>query len=171
MSQQEQTSSHKPVVDREKLLSIIAARPDERWGLIPLLQEIQEEFGYIPPEAIEPVAEALDLYPSEVQGVVTFYSGFSLKPKGKYVLKVCRGTACHVKGSRGILRLMQKELNLQEGETSADYQFTLETVACLGACFVAPAMMINRTYFGKLAPGKVTSILAEHRKDRGAKKD
>jgi NADH:ubiquinone oxidoreductase subunit E len=170
MSQQEQTSSQKPVVDREKLLSLIAARPDERWGLIPLLQKIQEEFGYIPPEAIEPVAEALDLFPSEVQGVVTFYSGFSLKPKGKYVLKVCRGTACHVKGSRGILRLMQKELNLQEGETSADYQFTLETVACLGACFVAPAMMINRNYFGKLAPGKVTSILAEHRKDRGAKK-
>ena len=171
MSQQEQASPQKPVVDRDKLLAIISDRPDERWGLIPLLQTIQEEFGYIPPEAIEPVAEALGLFPSEVQGVITFYSGFSLKPKGKYVLKVCRGTACHVKGSRGILRLMQKELNLQEGETSPDYQFTLETVACLGACFVAPAMMINRNYFGKLAPGKVTSILAEHQKDRGAKKD
>ena len=171
MSQQEQSSPQKPVVDRDKLLAIISDRPDERWGLIPLLQRIQEEFGYIPPEAIEPVAEALDLFPSEVQGVITFYSGFSLKPKGKYVLKVCRGTACHVKGSRGILRLMQKELDLQEGETSPDYQFTLETVACLGACFVAPAMMINRNYFGKLAPGKVTSILAEHQKDRGAKKE
>jgi NADH:ubiquinone oxidoreductase subunit E len=171
MSQQEQQTEHRPAVDREKLFSIIAARPEERWGLIPLLQAIQEEFGYIPPEAIEPVAEALDLYPSEVQGVITFYSGFSLKPKGKYVLKVCRGTACHVKGSRGILRLMQKELKLKEGETSDDYQFTLETVACLGACFVAPAMMINRNYFGKLAPAKVTSILAEHQKDRGAKNE
>ena len=171
MSQQEQSSTQKPIVDRDQLLAIISDRLDERWGLIPLLQRIQEEFGYIPPEAIEPVAEALGLFPSEVQGVITFYSGFSLKPKGKYVLKVCRGTACHVKGSRGILRMMQKELNLQEGETSPDYQFTLETVACLGACFVAPAMMINRNYFGKLAPGKVTSILAEHQKDRGAKKE
>jgi len=170
MSQQTQTSTKAPVLDRDKLLSIIAAQPEERWGLIPLLQKIQEEFGYIPPEAIEPVAESLDLFPSEVQGVITFYSGFSLKPKGKYVLKVCRGTACHVKGSRGILRLMQKELNLKEGETSADYQFTLETVACLGACFVAPAMMVNRNYFGKLAPGKVSSILAEHRKDRKSEK-
>lgn len=171
MSPQDQPPTQAPVLDRDKLLSIIHAQPDERWGLIPLLQTIQEEFGYIPPEAIEPVAEALGLFPSQVQGVITFYSGFSLKPKGKYVLKVCRGTACHVKGSRGILRLMQKELNLKEGETSSDYQFTLETVACLGACFVAPAMMINRNYFGKLAPGKVTSILAEHQKDRGAKKE
>lgn len=171
MSQQEKTPVKAPVIDRDKLHAIIAANPDERWGLIPLLQRIQDEFGYIPPEAIEPVAEALGLFPSEVQGVVTFYSGFSLKPKGKYVLKVCRGTACHVKGSRGILRMVQKELDLKEGETSDDYQFTLETVACLGACFVAPAMMINRNYFGKLAPAKVTSILAEHRKDRGAKKE
>lgn len=170
MNPQEQSPLKPPAVNRDKLLSIIAAQPDERWGLIPLLQKIQEEFGYIPPEAIEPVAESLDLFPSEVQGVITFYSGFSLKPKGKYVLKVCRGTACHVKGSRGILRLMKKELKLEEGETSSDYQFTLETVACLGACFVAPAMMINRNYFGKLAPGKVTSIIAEHQKDRKAKK-
>lgn len=169
MSQQETSSVKAPAVDRDKLFAIIADKPAERWGLIPLLQKIQEEFGYIPPEAIEPVADSLGIFPSEVQGVITFYSGFSLKPKGKYVLKVCRGTACHVKGSRGILRLMQKELDLKEGETSADYQFTLETVACLGACFVAPAMMINRNYFGKLAPGKVTSILAEHQKDRKAK--
>jgi NADH:ubiquinone oxidoreductase subunit E len=171
MSEEKQTPLEAPAVDRDKQAAIIDSHRDQRWGLIPLLQAIQEEFGYVPPEAIEPVADALNLFPSEVQGVITFYSGFSLKPKGKYVLRVCRGTACHVKGSRGILRLMQKELNLKEGETSADYQFTLETVACLGACFVAPAMMINRNYFGKLAPGKVTSILAEHRKDRGAKKE
>ncbi len=170
MQQKEQQPVQAPAIDQDKLLSIINAPSEERWGLIPLLQRIQEEFGYIPPEAIEPVAEALQLYPSEVQGVITFYSGFSLKPKGKYVLKVCRGTACHVKGSRGILRMMQKELNLNEGETSPDYQFTLETDACLGACFVAPAMMVNRNYFGKLAPNQVSSILAEHRKDKGAKK-
>jgi NADH:ubiquinone oxidoreductase subunit E len=159
-----------PPIDWNKLDVIIGQHKDEKWGLIPLLQDVQEEFGYIPPESIEPIAEALKMFPSQVQGVITFYAGFTLKPKGKYVLKLCRGTACHVKGSRSIIRLMQKELDLKEGETSSDYQFTLETVACLGACFLAPAMMVNRTYFGKLAPSKVTSILAEYKKDRRDKK-
>lgn len=157
-------------IDWNKLDVIIGQHKDEKWGLIPLLQDVQEEFGYIPPETIEPIAEALKMFASQVQGVITFYAGFTLKPKGKYVLKLCRGTACHVKGSRSIIRLMQKELDLKEGETSSDYQFTLETVACLGACFLAPAMMVNRTYFGKLAPSKVTSILAEYKKDRRDKK-
>ena len=85
------------------------------------------------------------------------------------MLKVCRGTACHVKGSRSIIRLMQRELDLKEGETSADYQFTLETVACLGACFLAPAMLVNQTYIGKLAPTKVTSILDEYKKEKKEK--
>ena len=97
----------------------------------------------------------------------SFYAGFSLTPKGKYVIRVCRGTACHVKGGRSILRLMKKELGLEEGETSPDYQFTLETVACLGACFLAPTMMVNRTYYGKLSPPKVSSVLAQFRKQEG----
>jgi NADH:ubiquinone oxidoreductase subunit E len=144
--------------------AIIDKPRNEKWGLIPLLQEVQELCGYIPPKSIDIIARALKMFPSQIQGVITFYSGFALKPKGKYVLKVCRGTACHVKGSRSILRLMQKELNLSEGETSPDYQFTLETVACLGACFLAPTMMINRDYFGKLSPTKVTSVLGEYQK-------
>jgi NADH:ubiquinone oxidoreductase subunit E len=106
------------------------------------------------------------MFASQVQGVITFYAGFSLKPKGRCVLKVCRGTACHVKGSRSILRLVKKELNLEEGQTSADYQFTLETVACLGACFLAPTMMVNKDYYGRLNPTKVISVLGEHRKDK-----
>jgi NADH:ubiquinone oxidoreductase subunit E len=125
---------------------------------------VQELCGYIPPESIEPIARAMNMFPSQVQGVITFYAGFALKPKGKYVLKVCRGTACHVKGSRSIIRLMQRELDLEEGETSPDYQFTLETVACLGACFLAPTMLVNQTYIGKLAPAKVTSILDQYKK-------
>ncbi len=150
-------------IDRDQLDVLIQGYRNRKWGLIPLLQEIQETFGYVPPEAIEPVAEALNLFPSQVQGVITFYAGFSLEPKGKYVVRVCRGTACHVRGGRSILRLMRKELGLEEGETSEDYQFTLETVACLGACFLAPTMMVNQTYFGKLSPGKVTSVLAQYR--------
>ncbi len=154
-----------PEIDWDKLNTIINEHKGEKWGLIPLLQEIQENFGYIPPKSIEPVAKALNLFPSQVQGVITFYSGFALKPKGKYVLKLCRGTACHVKGSRSILRTMQKELGLKEGETSPDYQFSLETVACLGACFLAPTMMVNLNYFGKLAPSRITSILDQYKKD------
>ena len=154
-------------IDWNKIGDVIEKHKQKKWALIPLLQDIQDVCGYIPPEAIESVAEALHLFPAQVQGVITFYAGFTLKPKGKYVLRVCRGTACHVKGGRGILRLMKKELGLQEGETSPDYQFTLETVACLGACFLAPTMMINRTYFGKLSPPKVTSVLAQYQKVRG----
>jgi len=153
-------------IDWGRLASIIEKHRDEKSRLIPLLQDIQETFGYIPPKSIESVAEAMNLFPSQVQGVVSFYAGFSLKPKGKYVLRCCRGTACHVKGSRSILRVVEKELGINEGDTSPDYQFTLETVACLGACFLAPTMMVNRDYFGKLSPTKVTSILAEYRKDK-----
>jgi NADH-quinone oxidoreductase E subunit len=154
-------------IDWDRLSSLIERYKDEKWGLIPLLQDVQETFGYVPPESIEPIADALNMFPTQVQGVITFYAGFTLKPKGKYVLRVCRGTACHVKGSRSILRLMKKELGLDEGETSPDYQFTLETVACLGACFLAPTMMVNRTYFGKLSPNKVTSVLDQYKKEKG----
>ncbi len=154
-------------IDWARISSIIEKHRGEQWGLIPLLQDIQEAIGYIPPESIEEISEALHLFPAQVQGVVTFYAGFSLTPKGKYVVRVCRGTACHVKGGRSILRLMKKELDLEEGETSPDYQFTLETVACLGACFLAPTMMVNRTYYGKLSPPKVSSVLAQFRKQAG----
>ncbi|MDY6972780.1 MAG: NADH-quinone oxidoreductase subunit NuoE [Thermodesulfobacteriota bacterium] len=154
-------------IDWNRLSSIISRYRDRKWALIPLLQEIQDTFGYIPRESIEPVAEGLNLFPSQVQGVITFYAGFSLEPKGKYVVRLCRGTACHVKGARSIQRLMKKELGLDEGQTSTDFQFTLETVACLGACFLAPAMMVNRTYFGKLSPAKVVSVLSQYRKEEG----
>jgi len=157
-------------IDWDKLNAIIAEHKGEKWGLIPLLQDVQEHFGYIPPASIEPIAKALNIFSSQVQGVITFYSGFTLTPKGKYVLKACRGTACHVKGSRSIIRFIQKETGLNEGETSPDYQFTLETVACLGACFLAPAMLVNQTYFGKLAPSKITSILEQYKKAKGDKR-
>ena len=153
-------------IDWEEFTAIIDKHKNQKWSLIPLLQEVQEAFGYVPPESIEPIAEALNMYPTQVQGVITFYAGFSLKPKGRCVLRVCRGTACHVKGSRSILRYVQKELDLEEGETTEDYQFTLETVACLGACFLAPTMMVNRDYYGKLNPTKVSSVLGQYRKEK-----
>jgi NADH:ubiquinone oxidoreductase subunit E len=154
-------------IDWNQLSSIIEKHKGAQWGLIPLLQEIQEAIGYIPPKSIEKISDAVNLFPAQVQGVITFYAGFTLKPKGKYVVRVCRGTACHVKGGRSILRLMKKELGLEEDETSPDYQFTFETVACLGACFLAPTMMVNRTYYGKLSPTKVSSVLAQFKKQKG----
>ncbi len=154
-------------IDRGKLESIIKEHKDNGSTLIPLLQDVQETFGYVPPESMESIAEALGLFPSQVQGVINFYAGFSLKPKGKYVVRVCRGTACHVKGGRSILSLMKKDLDLEEDETSPDYRFTLETVACLGACFLAPTMMVNKSYFGKLSPPKIASILAQYDKEKG----
>ena len=152
-------------IDLGELESLIGKYKEQAWALIPLLQEIQDTFGFVPPESIEPVAEALNIFPSQVQGVITFYAGFSLEPKGKYVVKVCRGTACHVKGGRSVLRFMKRELRLKEGQTSPDYQFSLETVACLGACFLAPVMMINRAHFGKLSPPKITTILNQYKKE------
>ena len=154
-------------IDWGQLEDIIDKYRDETWALIPLLQDIQETFGYIPEESIETIAEALNIFASQVQGVISFYAGLYLKPKGKYVIRICRGTACHVKGGRSILRFIKKELGLNEGETSPDYKFTLETVACLGACFLAPAMMVNRTYFGKLSPTKITTILTQYGKEKG----
>jgi len=154
-------------IDWEKFFAIIESHKDKKWGLIPLLQEVQESFGYIPPETIEPIAEALNLYPSQVQGVITFYAGFTQTPKGKCVLRVCRGTACHVKGGQSVLKMLKKNLDLNEGETSSDYQFTLETVACLGACFLAPTMMVNKDYFGKLSPVKISSVIDQYRKNKG----
>jgi NADH:ubiquinone oxidoreductase subunit E len=154
-------------IDWAQLEGIIDKHTGKKWALIPLLQDIQETFGYIPEASIEHIAEVLNLFASQVQGVTSFYAGLSLKPKGKYVIRVCRGTACHVKGGRGILRLMKKELGLNEGETSPDYAFTLETVACLGACFLAPTMMVDRTYYGRLSPPKEATILNQYGKEKG----
>jgi len=151
-------------IDLAKITPLIEEYQGQKWALIPLLQKVQEEYGYIPPETIGPIAEALHLFPSEVQGVVTFYSQFSLKPRGKNVIRVCKGTACHVRGGRSILKIAKRELGVDEGNTTEDYQFTLETVACLGACFLAPTMMVNKNYYGKLSPPKMTSILKQYEK-------
>ncbi len=154
----------KEEIDLSKINPILEKYKATKWALIPLLQDVQEEYGYVPPETIDPIAKALDLFPSQVQGVITFYSQFSLEPRGKYVIRVCKGTACHVRGGRSILKIAKRELALEEGETTEDYQFTLDTVACLGACFLAPTMMVNKDYFGKLSPPKINSILKQYEK-------
>ena len=156
------TSQETTQPDLTRLDDIVARFQDQKWPLIPLLQEVQDELGYIPPETIEPIARATGLFPSQVQGVITFYEQFHTTPRGKNIVRVCRGTACHVRGGRTILKIVKQQLEVEEGETTPDMGFTLETVPCLGTCFLAPSMMVNKDYFGKLAPPKLRSILQQY---------
>lgn len=150
--------------DLKQVDEILSRYQDQKWPLIPLLQEVQDELGYIPPEAIVPIARGTSLFPAQVQGVITFYEQFHTTPRGKNVVRVCRGTACHVRGGRTILKIVKQNLDVEEGETTPDMNFTLETVPCLGTCFLAPAMMVNKNYYGKLAPPKVRNILQQYGK-------
>jgi NADH-quinone oxidoreductase E subunit len=150
--------------DLKQVDEILSRYQDQKWPLIPLLQEVQDEIGYIPPEAIEPIARGTGLFPAQVQGVITFYEQFHTTPRGKNIVRVCRGTACHVRGGRTILKIVKQNLDVEEGETTPDMNFTLETVPCLGTCFLAPAMMVNKNYYGKLAPPKVRNILQQYGK-------
>ena len=134
-----------------------------RDALIPILQKIQEEQGYLSEAAIAGIGEKLNLPTSKIYGVATFYNMFRFKPLGKYHFLVCRGTACHVKGSERVVDAVQRVLGVGEGQTTPDMRFYLETVACLGTCFLAPAMMIDSLYFGKLTPQRVASVLSSFR--------
>jgi len=141
---------------------IIANYRGDRWGLIPLLQEIQQRVGYIPAEAIPRIADGLGLFPSQVQGVLTFYAQFYTAPRGKNIVRVCRGTACHVRGAKTILKLVKQHLDIDEDETTPNFQYSLETVACIGCCALAPNIVINSNIYGHMNPKKVASIFSHH---------
>ncbi len=134
-------------------------------NLIGVLQEIQERFGYLPPEALDEVTAKTGTPLSKIYGVVSFYSQFYTEPRGRHTIRCCRGTACHVKGASRVLDAVKKTLGIEEGQTTDDMQFYLETVACLGACFLAPVMMIDNQYYGRLTPQRVASILKSYRTD------
>jgi NADH:ubiquinone oxidoreductase subunit E len=138
-----------------------------KWPLIPILQEIQNESGFIPPEAIEPIARALNMFPSQIQGVITFYSQLYTEPRGKRIVRVCRGTACHVRGGKTILKLAKQHLGIEEGQTTPDMEYTLETVACIGVCAMAPNMVIGKQTYGHLNPKKVSQIFGDSTNARG----
>jgi NADH:ubiquinone oxidoreductase subunit E len=150
--------------DLKKIDNIIANYQEQRWGLIPLLHDVQQTIGYIPPETIPHIARALGLFPSQVQGVITFYSQFYTEPRGRNIVRVCRGTACHVRGGKTILKLVKQELGLEEGETTPDLEYTLETVACIGVCALAPNIVINQETHGNLNPKKVARLFESRRK-------
>jgi NADH-quinone oxidoreductase subunit E len=132
--------------------------------LIPILQAVQAEYRYLTEEMMTYVATSLGLPPARVYGVATFYSHFALEPKGKHVIRLCDGTACHVKGSNPILEALWKKLNLSEQKkTTPDMLFTVETVSCLGACGLAPVMVINEEVFGQVTPEKACQLVDEIR--------
>ena len=140
------------------LLSSYKGTDDE---LIPILQKVQEEFGYLPENAMLEVARFTRVPESRVYAVATFYAQFRFTPIGKYHVMVCRGTACHVRGAPRILEKVEKQLGIKEGETTSDMEYSLETVACIGCCALSPCIMINKNVEAKITPKKVAEIFAK----------
>ncbi len=143
---------------------ILRRYPGSREYLIPLLQDIQERAGYLSQDSICRVADHLRLPESKVFGVATFYNQFKLNAPGKYLIQLCRGTACHVKGSFDLLEALKSELGVEEGQTTRDGLFTLEVVACIGCCSLAPVVNINGEYYGRLDKKKLAGLIEEFRK-------
>ena len=138
----------------------------ERRNLIPMLQRIQQEHAYLPPEAIRLVAEHLGLAASEVYGVATFYNQFRFHPPGRHPIKVCLGTACHVRGGDIILENFERKLGIREGETTADREFSIERVACVGCCALAPVAVVGETVQGHMAPSRVEGLVLGFRLEK-----
>jgi len=147
----------------EKLAQILQDHKEQKGALMPVLQEAQNIFGCVSEDVQKVIAEGLGVTLSEVYGVATFYSQFSLQPKGKYVCGVCLGTACYVKGSQAVLDKLCEELEIQPGNTTKDGKFTVQATRCLGACGLAPVMMINDDVFGRLTPAEIPAILEKYK--------
>lgn len=142
---------------------VIDINRNKEGALIPVLHEVQGLYGYLPEEILKIVSEELNISMSEIYGVATFYSIFSLKPKGKNVIRVCLGTACYVKGSQLLLDKLSEELEVEVGMTTADGNFTLESTRCIGACGLAPAIMVNDKVYGRLVAADIKNILEEYK--------
>lgn len=145
-----------------KLEHIINEHKNQPGALMPILHETQELFGYLPEEAQKRISEALNISMAEIYGVATFYSRFTLKPRGKHTIGVCLGTACYVKDAQGIIDKIKKEINVEAGETTPDGLFTLEATRCIGCCGLAPVMTIGEDVYGKIVPADVPDILKKY---------
>lgn len=148
---------------RGELTQVLAPYRGQRGATIPVLQKAQEEIGYLPEETISEIANFLGLTKNEVYGVATFYAQFRFERQGEHTVKCCQGTACYVQGGRRILDAVEDELNIQPGtNTTGDYKFSLERVACFGSCALAPVMVVNKTVYGRMTPAKARQILSEY---------
>ena len=147
----------------EKIDQVIAKYQGKHGALIPVLKEIQEICGYLPKNVQRRISEGLNLSPSQIYGVVSFYAFFTTIPRGKHIIRVCLGTACYVKGSKQILDNLQRELGVEVGGITRDRKFSLEAVRCLGACGLAPVMVIGHETYGMIDPGKTIEILRSYK--------
>lgn len=151
-------------VEELKIKSCITKYNFEKKALISILQDIQEEYNYLPQEALNIVSKTLGIPLIDIVGVATFYRAFSLEPRGEHLVTVCMGTACHVRGGPNILEEFERKLNINAGETTDDGQFSLETVACLGCCAIGPVVVVDGNYYAQTSIRKVDAILKKHRK-------
>jgi len=151
-------------VDLKPVDAVLEKYGCEASWLVMILQDAQEAYNWLPRPVLERVAERLQVPLSQVYNVATFYASFSLTERGRHVIRVCDGTACHLKGAPWVRDEISRHLGVEEGGTTEDKQFTLETVACLGACALAPVMMIDSTYYGHMTPEKARAVLAPYRK-------
>jgi NADH:ubiquinone oxidoreductase subunit E len=140
-------------------MDILSGFSRDKSNLVSILQEFQRELGYLPEDVIRSVADYLRLSPSTVYSIATFYPRFKLVPSGKKVICACRGTACHVRGGGRVLHEIEKKLGIKAGETTPDMEYTLETVSCMGACVLAPAVMVDDEIHGQMTPQKVSEVL------------
>ncbi len=147
----------------ERLSAIFSSHERRGDSLIPILQQVQGEFGYLPEEAMLGIAKAIGVPESRVYAVASFYAQFRFTPMGRNHVMVCRGTACHVRGAQRILEETERQLGIEEGETTDDLEYTLETVACIGCCGLAPTIVINDTTYGRLAPKDIAKIFDERK--------
>ena len=141
--------------------SALSSFEGEEHELIPILQKVQAEIGYLPPEAMAEIAEFTGVPESRVYGVASFYAQFYLERQGRHRIKVCRGTACHVRGSARIMSALGEKLGIGPGETTPDYAFTLERVACFGSCALAPVVVVDDRVYGRMTPEKAVGIIEE----------
>lgn len=152
------------ISEQERLAALLDHYRNMKGSVIPVLQQAQEIFGYLPKNVLIKIAEELDIPISRIYGVVTFYSQFHLEPRGENIVRSCQGTACHVRGAKAVLAEIQKQLGLDDDHvTTEDLSFTLEKVACIGACGLAPVMMVNDSTHGRLTPEAIPAILAQYR--------
>jgi NADH-quinone oxidoreductase subunit E len=144
---------------KEKVKQVLKKHQHDKSLLVDILQDIQAESGYLPKEALEATSQGLDVPLSRVYSVATFFKAFSLKPRGRHLINVCMGTACHVRGAVKVLEKIEQELGIKTGETTTDLKFTLETVNCVGACALGPMVIIGEDYHGEMTPEAVGSVL------------
>jgi NADH-quinone oxidoreductase subunit E len=147
---------------REKIMPVLQSHQRKRESLIPILQEVQGVLGYLPEEAITEIAQFLGMSRSDIYGVASFYAQFRFERQGRHSVKVCQGTACHVRGGKRIMGEVKQQVGIEPGQTTADYNYSLEKVACFGACALAPVMVVDGTVYGRMTTPIIKKILSQY---------